>query len=119
MKNPKINAAELFPGFEITVVKGTKRGLNALKHLGVDPGNCNGAITTALLREDGCTVVFFDDVFEREPEQIQGLIAHEAVHCASRWIDSMNETNAGEETVAFMVQCCYLSIVEGLRAWED
>jgi 4-hydroxyphenylpyruvate dioxygenase-like putative hemolysin len=66
----------------------------------------HASATTHILEKDGTTacIIALGDVKGRSPEQIAGLIAHEAVHVAQELWANVGEREPGKEAEAYLVQ---------------
>lgn len=117
MKVFKANASEWFPTFDVYTVVGTDRCIKAAAEMGYGQYPMSDACTFHLEGENRCLVCISDKIAEEEDEkQVYAIIAHECVHAANAWCNSIGEDDPGEEEFAYMVQSCILAVFEGIEA---
>lgn len=115
MKIYECDASQWFPSMRVRVVVGDDRCRRAMGR--INPAECpaGAAWTYHEGGEDWCMVCLTDEWARSEEDQRVALAAHEAVHCALAWAESMGEDTPGDEELAYMVQCCMLAILDGAR----
>lgn len=122
MKLRASDASCRFPSFTIYVALGNKQSRKALIKMGFGDYQKEDKALATTNCQDGsnvCLVCFFDGFIEQEDkDQRSALVAHEAFHCAMFWCASIGESEPSEELVAYMTQCCFLSILDCLKKYE-
>lgn len=89
----------------------------ALKNYGEEPRDVPWAegVTWITKNDSGhtvCLVVIEAD--DSSAAQKTALLAHECVHAAQAWAESMGEDEPGEEWMAYAVQSCMLTCLDQL-----
>lgn len=117
MKAYVTKPAEYFPGIDLYVVIGEERARKVARKLGLYLDDTrHEARTVHKVGEDFALVCFLGSVFEDTDDLGRSaLIAHESVHCADAWCESLGEDDPGEEEFAYMVQCCFITISQGVE----
>lgn len=117
MKAYVTKPAEYFPGIDLYVVVGMSKARKVAKRLGLFVDDTeHEARTVHKVGEDFALVCFHESVFDDMDDLGRSaLIAHESVHCADAWCESLGEDNPGEEEFAYMVQCCFITISQGVE----
>lgn len=86
----------------------------AKKHGNVPPMR-EGVRADTTMDGTGRVVIRFNDADGMKERDLYALMAHESVHAAQEWLNIMGEIKAGEEQMAYMVQCVYMCI---FKEWE-
>lgn len=117
MEAYQVNAAEWWPNLLVHVVLGTDRAKKMARKMGYGELAEHGLACVCHIEGDDAVLVCVYDGFMDEPKgQREAVIAHEAVHCAQAWCESIGEDDPGDEEFAYMVQCCMLAIEDGLKS---
>ena len=117
MKAYQVEAAAWWPSLLVYVALGTERSKKMARKMGYGELPERGLASTSHVEGDDTALVCIYDGFTAEPkDRRSALIAHEAVHCAQAWCESIGEDYPGDEEFAYMVQCCVLAIKDGLKA---
>lgn len=118
MRSWRGRPSALAPAFDVTVAVGLSRARRVADRMGYD--------WDAVSDSDGCTVhspgcaealvCFRKSVLRFPPGELAAIVAHEAVHCAQAWLESIGEGEPGSEQAAYMVQACVQVIMDGVEA---
>lgn len=75
-----------------------------LRKVHIDIGDYNPSLglTTCYQTPDPRFLVTLSDDVDSDPIMLVNLLAHEALHVASKILDCMQEDSPGEETMAYM-----------------
>ena len=120
MRVYEIDASAYIPRFSISVTMGTDRSRKALRKMGFGDVDISHDMTTSrMVGDDSCHVSVADGFSKIDRDNQLALVAHEAVHCMTGWCESIGEDDPGEEVMAYMVQCCFKSILDGIEAERE
>lgn len=110
-----------FGEVELHLYHRRERVLRLARRLGTTVSILDGACAQTNGFENGpeviCFVLLSADV--RDPDQLAGLMAHEAVHAARFVLDHFGEDDPGEETVAYTVQDITCELLRMHRRWAS
>lgn len=118
----------VLPAPKLYVTFGDEQQRKALEHEGIDCqpvefGNRFGVTRlyeSSNIRDVPVVIVSFREFYEPSDEisstEIVSLFAHEAVHVAQLWCDTLGEDNPAEEEMAYMTQVAMYAI---LREYDN
>lgn len=86
------------------------------KKFGTRPMMMNSSAQTIMW--NGVGIVLFEVEPEPDPTWENALLVHEAYHMVCQHLRDIKEDEAGEETVAYMIQCVAGALMEAHCEWR-